>query len=378
MELKTIALAATFTGLGLGLSPALAEDLRIGLSTPLSGGVAALGQHEKWGAELAIAELNAAGGVDGQALALDAQDNQCNPSQGVTSVENLLQNDPVAIIGALCSSVTLAIMPMVKREEVPLVVAVSTSKVITEKSGVGGNDWTFRINPSDVGLAVAMANYIASSGDIGTVAFVGEDTDYGRGGHEAIAAALEAKGVEVISADFFQQNTPDFTTLLTRLANTAPDAIALYAVGADELNFLRQFRGMGLPAHLTGRIAFDEIRDTVVASGAIDGATSVFPYAADLDTPENQAFVEAFEAKYGELPNYQSFEAYEAVKIIADAVKRAGSSDRTAIRAALETTEYTSLTGRTIAFDENNQAHNAAIILRVDGSEVVIEAQSDT
>lgn len=378
MELKAFALAATITGLGFGLSPAHADELRIGLSTPLSGGVAALGQHEMWGAELAIEELNAAGGVDGNTFTLDAQDNQCNPSQGVTSVENLLRNDPVAIIGALCSSVTLAIMPMVEREEVPLVVAVSTSKVITEKSGIGGNDWTFRINPSDVGLAVAMANYIASTGDIETVAFVGEDTDYGRGGHEAIAAALEANGVEVVSADFFQQNTPDFTTLLTRLANTAPDAIALYAVGADELNFLRQFRGMGLPSHLTGRIAFDEIRDTVITSGAIDGATSVFPYAADLDTPENQAFVETFEAKYGELPNYQSFEAYEAVKIIADAIKRAGATDRAAIRDALEKTEYTSLTGRTIAFDEHNQAHNAAIIMRVDGTEVVIEAQSDT
>lgn len=378
MKRTTLILAATIGGLGLATAAAHADELRIGLSTPLSGSVAALGQHEKWGAELAIEELNAAGGVDGHTLALDAQDNQCNPSQGVTSVENLLRNEPVAIIGALCSSVTLAIMPMVEREEVPLIVAVSTSKVITEKSGTGGNEWTFRINPSDVGLAVAMANYIASTGEIGTVAFVGEDTDYGRGGHEAIAAALEAQGVEVVSADFFQQNTPDFTTLLTRLANTAPDAIALYAVGADELNFLRQYRGMGLPSHLTGRIAFDEIRDTVIASGAIDGATSVFPYAADLDTPENRAFVEAFEAKYGELPNYQSFEAYEAVRIIADAIDRADSADRTAIRDALEKTEYTSLTGRTVAFDENNQAHNAAIIMRVDGTDVVIEAQSDT
>lgn len=374
--MKSYTIAAAI--LVAGLAPAHAEDLHIGLSTPLSGGVASLGQHEKWGAELAVETLNEAGGINGDMLVLDAQDNQCNPSQGVTSVENLMRSEPVAIIGALCSSVTLAIMPLVERTEIPLIVAVSTSKLITEKSGKGGNDWTFRINPSDEGLAVAISNFIGTSGDIETVAFVGEDTDYGRGGYDAISGALAKQGVEVVSSDFFQQNTPDFTTLLTRLANSAPDAIALYAVGADELNFLRQYRGMGLEAHLTGRIAFDEIRDSVVASGAIDGATSVFPYAADLDTPENKAFVAAFEAKYGELPNYQSFEAYEAVHVIADAIRRAGSADRTAVRDALKTTEYTSMTGRVIAFDEYNQAHNAAIILRVDGAELVIEAQSGT
>lgn len=362
----------------LSAGPALADDIRIGMSTPLSGGVASLGQHEVWGAQLAVEQLNAGGGVAGSQLVLDVQDNQCNPSQGITSVENLLQNKPAAILGALCSSVTLAVMPLIQRAEVPLVVGVSTSQAITDQSGVGGNDWTFRINPSDVGLAIAIANYLGDSGDIKTVAFVGEDTDYGRGGHAAMAAALEAKGIEVVSADFFQQNSPDFTTLLTRLANGAPDAIALYAVGADELNFLRQVRGMSLPSHLTGRIAFDELQTSVVASGALDGATSVFPYAAQLDTPTNKAFVEAFQAKYGELPNYQSFEAFEAVNLLADAITRAGSAEPSAIRDALEETDFTSLTGDQVQFDENNQAHNAAIIMRVEGSEVVVEAKSGT
>lgn len=364
--------------LAVALSSADAEDIRIGLTTPLTGGVAALGQHEKWGAEFAIDKINAEGGVDGASLILDAQDNQCNPTQGATSVDNLLQNKPAAIIGALCSSVTLAVMPMIERAKVPLIVDVSTSKLITDQSGVGGNEWTFRINPSDAGLAVAIANYLAQSGTVKTVAFVGEDTDYGRGGADAMTTALNARDIEVLSADFYQQNTPDFTTLLTRLSQAAPDAIALYAVGADEVNFLRQFRGMGMDVQLTGRIAFDEMLDTLVASGTLDGATSVFPYAAGLETPENAAFVEAFKAKHGELPNYQSFEAYEAVNVIADAIKRAGSAEPSAVRDALENTKMTSLTGSEISFDDHNQAHNAAIIMKVIGSEVVVEMQAGT
>lgn len=354
------------------------EPLAIGLSTPLSGGAAALGQHERWGAELAIEEINGSGGVLDRQLRLEVQDNQCNPSQGVTSVEHLLESRPSAIVGALCSSVTLAVMPIIARAEVPLVIGVSTSKLITEKSGVGGNEWTFRINPSDEGLAVALANYLADSGAVRTVAFVGEDTDYGRGGHEALEAALADKGVEIVSADFYQQNTPDFTTLLTRLAAAKPDAVALYAVGADELNFLRQYRSLGLTAQLTGRIALDELHDSLVAKGALDGAISVFPYAANLDTPENLAFVEAFKAKHGQLPNYQSFEGYEAVKVISDAIGRAGSAGPTDIRDALEETDYRSLTGYQIRFDDHNQAHNAAVIMRVRGSEIVVEAQAGT
>ena len=368
--------------LALGLlihGPALAEEgIKIGMSVPISGGVAALGQHEQWGAELAIAEINAAGGILGKPLELVVQDNQCNPSQGVTSIESLLQDEVTAIIGCLCSSVTLAAMPIVQRAETPLVVGVSTSKKITEQAGVGGNEWTFRINPSDAGLAVALGNYLGDKGTVKTVAFVGEDTDYGRGGHAALSAALEARGIEVVSADFYQQNTADFTTVLTRIRSKKPDAVALYAVGADELNFLRQFHSMDIQSHLTGRVALDELQDTLVSSGMLDGTTSVFPYATGLDSAANRSFVEAFEKAYGELPNYQSFEGYEALRVIADAITRAGKADPSAVRDALESTSFESLTGRKIEFDDHNQAHNYAIILRVEGSEIVVEAVAGT
>jgi branched-chain amino acid transport system substrate-binding protein len=365
---------------GLDGSGAYAQDsIPIGLSSPLTGGAAFLGQHERWGAELAIEQINGSGGVLGKRLELKVQDNQCNPSQGVSSVDHLINVDEVrALVGALCSSVTLAIMPVIERAKVPLVVDVSTSKKITELAGVGGNEWTFRINPSDSGLAVALARYLAEKGNVKRIAFVGEDTDYGRGGYEALKEALKPHKIEVSSADFFAQGAQDFSPVLTKLKADGPDAVALYLIGADELNFLRQYRGAGLDIPLTGRVEFADLQASVIESGAIDGATSVFPYAAEIDTPENRKFVQDFEAKYGEKPNYQSFEAYEAVYVIADAIKRANSAEASAIRDALETTKYPSLLGATIEFDDNNQAHNKAVILRVDGSKVVVEGLHGT
>jgi branched-chain amino acid transport system substrate-binding protein len=372
--IATALVAFTATGTGAGTGARAEEPIAIGLSSPLTGGAAFLGQHQRWGAELAVERINEAGGVLDRPLALKVQDNQCNPSQGVASVERLITVDEVsALVGALCSSVTLAVMPVAERAQVPLVVDVSTSKVITELSGTGGNEWTFRINPSDEGLAVSLARHLASRDGVRRIAFVGEDTDYGRGGHDALAAALGEHGIEVVSADFFAQGAQDFSPVLTKLRSQQPDAVALYLIGADELNFLRQYRGAGVRFPLTGRVEFADLQSSIIESGSLDGATSVFPYAAEIDTPENRAFVDAFEAEYGEKPNYQSFEAYEAVHVIADAIKRAGAADPSAIRDALKSTRYPSLLGTVIEFDANNQAHNKAAILRIDGKSIVVE-----
>lgn len=357
---------------------AVAQDkIVIGLSTPLTGSVAALGQHENWGASLAVEEINDAGGINGRQLHIEAQDNQCNPTQGITSVENLLQNDPIAVMGALCSSVTLAVMPIMERAERPLMVGVATSPLITEQAGVGGNDWTFRINPSDSGLAVALGNYLTEMNTIKTIAFVGEDTDYGRGGHNALTEALKGKGIEIVSADFYKQGTPDFTTVLTRIKAAKPDAVALYATGVDELGFIRQYRGMNIESLLSGRVSLDELLP-VIQAGALEGATSVYPYAVQLDTPENKAFVESFKTAYGELPNYQSFQGYESVRVLADALKRSKELTPAGLKQALKEADFASVTGGNIKFDDHNQAHNLALIVKVKDGVIVIETMSGT
>ncbi len=360
-------------------SAAIAQDaVPIGMSSPQTGGAAYLGQHQRQGAELAVAEINEAGGVLGRPLELKVQDNQCNPTQGVASADQLIDvGKVVAMIGGLCSSVTLAIMPVIERAKIPLIVDVSTNPKIAETSGAGGNTWTFQINPSDAGLAVALGDYLAKKGSYKKIAFVGEDTDYGRGGHDALKAALAKAGIEISAPDFFTPGTADFASVIARLRSEKPDAIALYAVG-DELNFLRQYRAAGLTIPITGRIELSELQASLIDAGALDGATSVFPYHPAIETEGNKAFVAKFTSKFGEAPNYQSFEGYEAVKVLADAITRAGKVDSAAIREALVSTSYPSLLDETIKFDDHNQAHNKAVILRVDGTKVVVESTSGT
>ncbi|MCC7271814.1 MAG: ABC transporter substrate-binding protein [Alphaproteobacteria bacterium] len=361
------------TRLAIALAAALAastaaaqEPIRIGLSTPLSGTAANLGEHDKWGAELAVEEINAAGGLLGRKVVLLPQDNRCNPAESVKAAGKLINEDKVvALLGAMCSSSTLATMPIVQRERIPFVVAISTASKITEQSGAGGNVWTFKTNPTDSGLSKALLEFLARDRKMKRVAVVAEDTDYGRGGADAMRAAGKEHGIEITTADFFPQGTPDFTTLLTKLRAQRPDAIAIYALGADQINWFRQYVGFGMRVPMTGRVNNEEINKQFIGQGAVNGTTSVFPYDWRVDTAANKAFAEKYRAKHKVAPFYQSFYSYEATQILADAIRRAGSTDAEAIRTALRATRYASALGATIAFDANNQAHNFAVITEI-------------
>lgn len=370
-----LSLAAAIAAFGLGALPASAADpILLGLSGPQSGGAAYLGQHQKWGAELAIEELNKAGGVLGRPIVLSVQDNQCNPTQGAASAEQLIAVGKVsAIVGGLCSSATLSILPIVEKAGIPLVVETATSPKITELSGVGGNKWSFRINPSDAELAVGLARYLIAEGKIKKVAFVGEDTDYGRGGHAALGKVLAQNGIELGNGDFIARDTQDFSAILTRLASERPGAIALYLNGADELNFLRQYRAARLDIPLTGRVEFSELQERIVESGAINGATSVYPYSDLIAAGGNAAFVEAFRKKFGEVPNAQSFQSYTAFKLLGDAISRAGSSEPAKIRDALSTSDFKTILGDQLKFDAHHQAHPSAVILRIENGKVAVK-----
>lgn len=360
-------------------SAAAGEPIVIGVSTALSGGAADIGESERKGAELAVEQINLAGGIAGRPLALRIEDNACDPTQGANTFTKLAgEPDVVAIIGALCSSVTLAGMPIVQREEVPLIVGISSATAITEQSGVGGNEWTFRINPSDSGLAEALGNYLAAGGTTQRVAILGEESDYGRGGAAALKSALEPKGIETTSSDFVTKDTPDFSTVLARYASERPDAVALYIIGADHLSYVTQAKSFGLDIPVTGRTEFYDPSLPVLLSGGFEGSTSAVPYSDAVDTPENAAFVEAYVAKNGTAPTAESYAGYKEVMVIADALARAPSVDRTAVREALETTSLPSLLGGTISFDQNNQAHDKAVVLEIRGNEILLGGTADS
>lgn len=374
-----LALAAAATT-QFALAQQNAGPIVIGASIPMTGGVSTFGQHSRWGSELAIDEANAAGGVLGRKIEMDYQDNRCNPAEAVKSVTQMLSSKKyVAIFDGLCSSAALAIMPLVERAEVPFVVANASATSIAEKSGVGGNKWTFKVNPTDASMLDALVAWLDKDGKAGNIAFLGEDTDFGRAGSNGLTEALKKRGKSLVMTDFYQKGTADFSSVLARIKARKPAALALYAIDADFQNLMRQWHGMGGGIPLTGRVLVDQVPKEIMASGVLDGTTSVQPYDATIDSPANKAFVEAYRKKSGgTTPIMVGFESYEATRILIDAIKRAGNTNPAAIRDALAKTKYQSILGTTLEFDQNNLLHNNAVILGVKDGKVVVFGFSKT
>lgn len=369
-------LTACLAALGMMVGSTLAHSepkIVIGLTTPMTGGAASFADPERRGVEMAVAEINAQGGVLGRQLELKITDNRCNPTEGVQTANKLIHEDgAVALIGAFCSSVSLAVMPIAQRAEVPFVIDVSTAPSITEHTGPGKNEWVFRTSVTDDGMANALIDYLVEATPWRKIALVAEDTDYGRGGIAAFQELGKKKGIEIIRAETFTQNTPDFTPILNKVSASKPDAIAVYMLGSDMANFLKQYEGWGGKIPITGRFDPALLNAGQLRRGFLEGSVGVLPYSVDIDTPANKHFATQYQALYKEPPQFQSAYGYEAVYMLREAIERAGQATPAAIRQALTETQYQSMMGLTISFDKSHQAHNNAVILKLHEGKVII------
>jgi branched-chain amino acid transport system substrate-binding protein len=367
------AMRAVVVLLGLGMSgPACAQNILIGVSTPVTGPAAVASEWERWGIDLAVEEINGAGGVLGRNIETIILDNKCNPSEAVNVANKLVEAKVVAIIGSHCSSAHLAAMPIIKEAKVPMITGIASNPQITDQSGVGGNDWAFRINPSDKAMMDALGAYLGDKKIFKTVAIVAEDTDFGRGGAAAFQAVAEKAGINIISSDFHPQNVPDYTSILTRLQQRHPDAIATFQLGGDSLNFLRNAMQMGVRIPYTGRVELGGRNLQIIEAGGMEGSISAWTYSHEIGAPQNQAFVAKIKAKYNSVPYLQTWGSYDCMRIIAQAIVLAGDVDQTKVRDAIKGLKFTTVFGKEVTFDEHNQAGKFVVLQAVNNKKITV------
>jgi branched-chain amino acid transport system substrate-binding protein len=366
------ALAVAFLALLAMASSARAQNIVIGVSTPITGPAAVASEWERWGIDLAVEELNGSGGVLGRKVEVLILDNKCNPSEAVNVANKLVEAKVVAIIGSHCSSAHLAAMPIIKDAKVPMITGIASNPQITDESGVGGNDWAFRINPSDKAMMEALGAYLGAKKLFKTVAIVGEDSDFGRGGAAAFQAVADRAGISIVSTDFHPQNAPDYTTILTRLQQRRPDAIATFQLGGDSLNFLRNAMQMGVRIPYTGRVELGGRNLQIIEAGGMEGSISAWTYNHEIAAPENEAFVAKIKAKHNSTPYLQTWGSYDSMRVIAQAIKAAGSVDTTAVRDAIKRLKFTTVFGKEVSFDAHNQAGKFVILQMVSGKKVIV------
>lgn len=353
--------------------PVLAQPIVIGVSTPKTGPAATASEWEMWGVNLAVDEINAAGGLlGGRKIELMVLDNKCNPSEGVNVANKLVEAKVVAIEGSHCSSVHLATMKIIADAKIPMITGIASNPQITELAGPGRNEYAFRISPSDSAMMDALGIYLGQKKLFKTVSIVGEDTDFGRGGADAFKAVAGKAGVKVVSTDFPPQNTPDFTSLLTRLQQLRPDAIATFQIGGDSINFLRQAMQLGLRIPYTGRVELGGRNLPIIEAGGMENSISAWVYNATIDDPLNKAFVEKIKAKYKSEPYLQTWAGYQGIRIIAQAIKDANSTDGQKVMEAMRKVKIDNLMGKTVTFDDHNSMGHYVVLQTVKNRKVAV------
>jgi branched-chain amino acid transport system substrate-binding protein len=366
VKLWVAAAAAGFWSIGA----AMAQPIVIGVSTPKTGPLATASEWEMWGVDLALEEINASGGLLGRKVELMVLDNKCNPSEGVNVANKLVEAKVVAIEGAHCSSPHLASMKIVEAAKIPMVTGIASNQQITDSAGPGRLEYSFRISPGDQAMMDALGAYIGGKKLFKTVAIVSEDTDFGRGGADAFKKVAEKAGIEVVSSDFHAQGTPDFTSILTRLQQRKPDGIATFQTSTDSINFLRQAMQVGMHIPYTGRVELGGRNQPIIEAGGMENSISAWTYNAEIDSPQNKAFVEKIMKRHNSKPYLQTWGGYDGMRVIFEGIKAAGGTDGTKIKDAIQRQTFTNVMGKTVKFDDHNSAGHWVVLQTVKDKKV--------
>jgi branched-chain amino acid transport system substrate-binding protein len=334
----------------LALGPAFvaAQTVKIGKPAPISGAGAQTGIPQVEGATLAVEELNAKGGVKGIKFDLIVADGKCAPLDATYSGERLVMQDKVdALLDGLCSNATMALIPIAEREKVPLVVEESSADVITEKL----NPYVFRTAPNNSQIAKLLINAIALS-KVKNLAFLYEQTDWGKGGAESVAKLAKQAGinVEMIAVDRSQTN---FLPIISSMKMKNVDGVLIIMLIPQGVQFLKQARETNYKAQWFGfqQMMSKEMYDQ--AGDAADGLTGHSPFEV-AGNPMSVAFAASYEKKYKRPPAHYAAHSYDGVMLIAEAVRLHGPTREGILKGLKETKDFKCLTG-VINFDNHQQ-----------------------
>ncbi|ANK85619.1 MULTISPECIES: ABC transporter substrate-binding protein [unclassified Rhizobium] len=358
-------------------APAFAADetIKLGIVSPMSGPNARYGAFSMHGAELAVDEINQAGGVDGHKIEIYSADSQGTPVEGVSATRRLIDEDEVSfIIGDVSSSVTLAMQPVVEDAGVLLLNAASSNPKITYGAGVGGYKWTFRNYPTDENRALVVAKYAAEQRGFTKYAVLSVDTDYGRSAIEFTKKYLpQFKGV-ILSEDYYKEGEVDFRSVLSKIRDNGAQAIIMYGLADTTPIVARQMVELGLAGKVTliGNGEFNTAKTIASAPTALEGAVEAAAWLPAWDSPESKAFVEKFTKAYNEAPNNHAYVHWDTVHLLAEAIHEAGSTDQEKVRDALSKIKHKSPVGE-VTFDDHNQARLPMILLQIENGKPSIK-----
>jgi len=334
--------------------------IKIGHVAPLTGGIAHLGKDNENGARMAIEEINAAGGLKigdtTYKLDLVPEDDKADPKEGTIAAQKIVDSGAVAVVGHLNSGTSIPASKIYADASVAQISPSATNPKLTEQ----GFKTTFRVVANDNQQGGVLANYAADQLKAKTIAIIDDRTAYGQGLADVVEKVAKEKGVKVVAREFTNDKATDFNAILTKVRGAKPDVVMYGGMDATAGPMAKQMKQLGIKSTL---LAGDGVCSPEFIKLAGDAAGILHCSMAGEAVekmPKGADFVANFKKRFNADVQVYSPYSYDAVYVIADAIKRAGKADRASIAAAMPATNYPGLTGQ-IAFDEKGDIKGGAI-----------------
>lgn len=338
------------------------DKVKIGVFMSLTGTTANFGISSTNGIKMAAEEVNSAGGINGKQVELDIQDDRSDASESATIVTKFVTQDGVnAIIGEVASSRSIAAAPIAQNAKIPMLTPSSTNPDVTKKG-----DYIFRSCFIDPVQGAAIAQFAARTLNAKKAAImVDRKNDYSTGLEKFISATFTKLGGQMVITQSYQEGDQDFNAQLTSIKGTNPDVIFVPGYYNDVGLIAKQARDKGITVPLVGGDGWDAVQLYKIGGTALNGSFFSNHYSPYDTDPMVQKFVNDYKAKYGSLPDALAATAYDAARIMFDAIKRANSLDGKAIRDALAATkEFPGVTGK-VTFNQNRDAVKPIVMIEI-------------
>lgn len=345
------------------------EPIIVGEFASLTGSEATFGINSNNGVQLAVDEINAAGGLlGGRKVQVVVEDDQSKPGQPSAAVKKLINSDKaVAILGEIASSRSLEAAPICQEAKVPMVSPGSTNPTVTEKG-----DFIFRVCFIDPFQGTVMAKFALDTLKVRKVAVLTDvKSDYSKGLAQFFVEYFRGHGGEIVAERSYSGGGTDrdFKAQLTAVKAAAPEAIFIPGYYTEAGLIAKQARSLGLKVPLLGGDGWDSPKLFEIGGSALEGCYFSTHFSAKDTAPKVQDFVKKYTAKYNTPPDGMAPLGYDAMMILASAMKTANSTEGAKVRDALaQVKDYEAVTGK-ISIDDKRNATKSAVVLQVKGKE---------
>lgn len=362
------------TGGNSGGGDAKGDTIKIGANLELSGEVASYGQSISEGMELAIEEINDSGGVDGKKIKVVKVDNKSDNAEAASAATRLTsQENVLAIIGAATSGNTIAQAQIANDTKTILLSPSGTAPNVTENEDGSINEYVFRTSYIDPFQGTVAANFAAKELGVKTAAIYSDSaSDYAKGLAAAFKETFQKAGGKIVAEESYVAGDTDFRSTLTRIKSANPEFVFIPGYYEEVGLIVKQARESGVTVPLMGADGWDS--PTLVDLAGKDALNNTFitnHYSAQDPDTKIQEFVTKFKEKYKDKsPDAFNALGYDSVYLLVDAIKRAGSLDREAVKDALAETKDISLVTGVVTIDKkHNPIKSATILEYVDGEQ---------